>query len=278
MAFRGPGRNQVRIGLTGGILRRIAGLLLVIPALLSCCALYRPASVPVPTVVYAKRPEGQARTLVIFLPGKRSRMGDFDRERFIGIARERGLDADLLEADLHLGYYLEGTYAKRLWEDVVAPARASGDRRIWIVGISLGGSGALGFAREHPDCLAGLVLLSPYLGPPEMTEKIRALGGLEKWTPENAGAAGSFEEFFEGNWDFLKRLGSTGDKPPALYLGYGRNEKMAPSLDLLAESLPASHVARVPGGHRWKTWQALWVELLSRHLFDEPEPGTGAIP
>lgn len=262
----------------GGRLHRIAVLLVAIPALFSCCALHRTASVPVPTLVYAKRPAGQAQTLVIFLPGKRSRLGDFDRKRFIGMAQERGVDADLLEADLHLGYYLDGTYSKRLWEDVVVPARASGYRRIWIVGISLGGGGALGFAREHPDCLAGLVLLSPYLGPPEMTEKIRALGGLEKWTPETRGAAGSFEQFFEGNWSFLKQVSSAGDRSPALYLGYGRNEGMAPSLDLLAESLPDSHVVRAPGGHRWKTWQALWADLLSRQLFDEAKAGTRALP
>jgi pimeloyl-ACP methyl ester carboxylesterase len=259
-------------------MRWIAGLLVAIPALLSCCALHRTASVPVQTLLYAKRPEGRARTLVIFLPGRRSRRGDFDRKRFIGMARERGVDADLMEADLHLGYYREGTYSKRLWEDVVAPARASGYQRIWIVGISLGGSGALGFAREHPDSLAGLVLLSPYLGPPGLTETIRVRGGLEKWTPEKSGAAGSFERFFEEIWSFLKRASSTGGRSPALFLGYGRNERMAPSLDLLAESLPAGHVARVPGGHRWKTWQALWAELLSRQLFDEPKAGRRTLP
>lgn len=259
-------------------LRRIACLLVAIPAFFSCCALPRTASVPVPTLAYAKRPEGQARALVIFLPGKRSRSGDFDRRRFIEMARERGVEADLMEADLHLGYYRDGTFSKRLWEDVVAPARASGYRRIWIVGISLGGSGALEFAREHPDSLAGLVLLSPYLGPPGLIEKIRVLGGLEKWTPEKSGAAGSFEGFFEEIWSFLKRVSSTGGRSPALFLGYGRDERMTPSLDLLAESLPAGQVARVPGGHRWKTWQALWAELLSRQIFDEPQAGRRAVP
>jgi len=252
-------------------LRRIAGLLLAIPALFSSCALPRAATVPVPTITYAKRPEARATTLVILLPGIKSRSGDFDRKRFIDMARERGVDADLIEADLHLGYYLDGTCSRRLWEDVVAPASASGYRRIWIVGISLGGSGAIGFAREHRDSLAGLVLLSPYLGPPEMAARIRSAGGLEKWIPENSAAAGSFQRFIEENWGFLKRVSVTGGRSPALYLGYGRDEPMGPSLDLLAESLSADHVIRVPGGHRWNTWQALWEEILSRHLFDEPK-------
>src|SRR6185436_11594008 len=172
----------------------------------------RAATVPVPTITYAKRPEARATTLVILLPGIKSRSGDFDRKRFIDMARERGVDADLIDADLHLGYYLDGTSSRRLWEDVVAPAGASGYRRIWIVGISLGGSGAIGFAREHRDSLAGLVLLSPYLGPPEMGGRIRSAGGLEKWIPENSAAAGSFQRFIEENWGFLKRLSVTGGR------------------------------------------------------------------
>jgi len=259
-------------------LRRIASLLLAIPALFSSCALPRSATVPVPTITYAKRPEARAASLVILLPGIKSRSGDFDRKRFIGIARERGVDADLIEVDLHFGYYLDGSCSRRLWEDVVAPARASGYQRIWIVGISLGGSGAIGFAREHRDALAGLVLLSPYLGPPEMAGRIRSAGVLEKWIPENSGADGSFEKFIEENWGFLKGVSVTGGRSPALYLGYGRNESMGPSLDLLADSLPADHVIRVPGGHRWNTWQALWEEILSRHLFDEPKAETMALP
>jgi pimeloyl-ACP methyl ester carboxylesterase len=252
----------------------MACLLVAIPLLSSGCAHRRTTSVPVPTLVYAKSREGQARSLVIFLPGRGERGGDFDRRRFIGMARQRGADADLMEVDLHLGYYLEGTASRRLWEDVVAPARASGYRRIWIVGISLGGSGAIGLAREHPDSLEGLVLLSPYLGPPELAKEIRARGGLQKWTPAKPHDPGSFEGFFEGNWGFLRRVSSRDGRPPALYLGYGRSDRMALSLDLLAESLPAGDVIRVPGGHGWRAWHALWAEILSRRLFDEPKTGS----
>jgi hypothetical protein len=110
-----------------------------------------------------------------------------------------------------------------------------------------------------------------------MAGRIRSVGGLEKWTPENSGAVGSFERFIEENWGFLKRASATGGRSPALYLGYGGNEPMGPSLDFLAESLPADHVIRVPGGHRWNTWQALWEEILSRNLFDEPKEDV-AIP
>jgi pimeloyl-ACP methyl ester carboxylesterase len=241
--------------------------LTTVQVLSASCALHRTAIVPVTTIEHAKRPEGRAPTLIVFLPGSKSRAEDFDRKRFPDMARERGVDADLVEVDLHLGYYLDGTSSTRLWEDVVAPARAAGYQRIWIVGISLGGSGAIAFAREHPDAVTGLVLLSPYLGPPEMGETIRAAGGLAAWTPDSQAVSGWFESFVLENWKFLKQAAPGGDRVPAIYLGYGPDEPMAPSLDLLAASLPADHVFRVPGGHRWKTWQALWEEILTRQLF-----------
>src|SRR5262245_26086164 len=103
-------------------LRRVAGLSLAIPALFSSCASPRATIVPVPTITYAKRPEGRAPTLVILLPGRKSRSGDFERERFVDMARERDVDVDLIEVDLHPGYYWDGTCSRRLWEDVVAPA------------------------------------------------------------------------------------------------------------------------------------------------------------
>jgi len=242
--------------------------LVAVPILFSCCAINKAGLVPVSTIAYPNRPEGRAPALIVLLPGKRSRSGDFDRKRFVDMARERGVDADLIEADLHLGYYRDGTSSTRLWDDVVAPARASGYERIWIVGISLGGSGAIGFAREHPGALTGIVLLSPFLGPPEMLETIRAAGGLHAWRPDPSAAAGSFKWFIEQNWDFLKKGSASDSGHPTLYLGYGRDEPMGPSLDLLTESLPAGHVLRVPGGHRWNTWQALWAEILSRNVFE----------
>ena len=247
----------------------LAMLLLALPALGSACADGRLAVAPVTTIAYAQRPERHAPALIVLLPGKKSRAGDFERERFIDMARERQVDADLIAADLHFGYYLDGTWSRRLWEDVVSPALAQGYERIWIVGISLGGSGAIGFARDHPGSITGLVLLSPWLGPPEAGEGIRAAGGLAAWTPAPR-ADGLFESFVTANWEFLKQASAATAGAPAIVLGYGLDEPMEPSFDLLAASLPADRVMRAPGGHRWKTWRRLWAEILTRRVFDQP--------
>ncbi|HYV20640.1 MAG TPA: alpha/beta hydrolase [Verrucomicrobiae bacterium] len=254
-----------------GKMRRIAWVLIAAPLLFGRCAFNRAAVVPLPTMAQALRPGGPASNLIVFLPGRRSHLGDFESNRFFDMSRERGIDADLVETDLHLGYYTDGTYATRLWEDVVSPARDAGSTRIWLVGISLGGAGAIGFAREHPDAIAGLILLSPFLGPPEMLEGIRSQGGLATWSPDPTAAPGSLKWFIEQNWDFLRHAGE-GSRPPILYLGYGQDEPMVPSLDLLAGTLPADRVIRVPGGHRWNTWRTLWAEILSR-LGSEPRRG-----
>jgi pimeloyl-ACP methyl ester carboxylesterase len=249
---------------------RIAALLIALPALLSCLAHRRPVIVPLETVAHAKRPDGRAPTLIVLLPGRGSRAGDFDHMGFTEMARESGVDADLMEVDLHLGYYMDGSFSRRLWEDVVAPARAAGYAHVWLVGLSLGGIGAIGFAREHPDALAGLVLLSPYLGPEAVGEEIRAAGGLATWNPTYRSDADTFETFIVQNWEFLKQVSQRGGGPPVLHLGYGSGEHLEPLFELLADSLPPAQVIRVPGSHRWKTWRALWQDFLVRGVFDRP--------
>jgi pimeloyl-ACP methyl ester carboxylesterase len=205
----------------------------------------------------------------------KSHGGDFEREGFVYTAREGGLEADLVEVDLHWGYYQDGSFVERLWEDVVRPARVSGYRRIWLVGISLGGSGALGFLREHPETLAGVVLLSPYLGPKELAEPIRDAGGLRRWKPAVTQPPKTFERFVEDNWGTLHRLTASKQAGPVLYLGYSNSEPMAPTLHLLAEALPPARVLRVTGGHRWTTWKRLWLEILQRQPFEEARGKAG---
>jgi len=122
-----------------------------------------------------------APCLIVFLPGRRDSPSAYRRHHFAEMAAAAGVSARFLEADAHLGYYQARTASTRLEQDIVAPARAAGAKKIWIVGISMGGLGGLLMAREHPD-LQGVVALAPFLGDTEPGLVAKA-GGLAAWTP-----------------------------------------------------------------------------------------------
>ena len=149
-----------------------------------------------------------AGDLVVFLPGRGDRAEDFEERGFLDAARKAGLEADVLAVDAHLAYYYKRVITERLWEDVVLPARARGYRRLFVVGISLGGLGAITLAQEHPDAVAGLFVLAPYLGEPELTREIEGAGGLARWS----GAPS--ERDFRGVWGFLRGYAAGEPRPP----------------------------------------------------------------
>ena len=76
---------------------------------------------------------------------------------------------------------------ERIREDIIIPAKARGYRNIWMLGISMGGMGAIWYDRTHPGDVNGLILLSPYLGEKTIVETIEKAGGLsgaggQEWT------------------------------------------------------------------------------------------------
>jgi len=205
-------------------------------------------------------PAPGARRMVVFLPGRGDRAVTFDGEGFISAAKAAGLDADLVAADAGLGYYMRRTIVERLWSDVLAPAVAAGYSEIWLVGISMGGLGAITVAREHPGAVAGIVLLAPYLGEREVLDEVAAAGGLARWMPPAAPAPDDFRSV----WKWLRGYVALPAGPPALWLGYGDVDRYRSAHALLAAALPRDRVLTTRGGHDWDAWRALWKELLAR--------------
>jgi pimeloyl-ACP methyl ester carboxylesterase len=200
---------------------------------------------------------------VVFLPGRGDRPEDFEARGMLAAARSAGLRADVLAVDAHLAYYRKRVIVERLQADVIGPARARGYVRVWLVGISLGGLGALLLAEHHPDAASGILVIAPYLGEPALAREIEAAGGLGQWTP------GETAEDFRGLWAGLQRRRAAGERPP-LWLAYGADDRYAYGHRLLASALPASRVLVAEGGHDWAAWRALWAEFLARGAF----PGT----
>lgn len=241
----------------------IAALLLSF-ALTGCGFLPRSAVVPMPTLLDRNSCAGATDTLLVLLPGRGMLTGEFAEEGFIDAVRSRRLAVDVLRADAHIGYYDNRRIAARLREDVIAPAQARGYRRIWLVGVSLGGMGALVYANEHPTELAGVVVLAPYLGEPPVIAEIAAAGGLRQWTAPASGVAS--DDLGGRLWRSLKPYATQPDPPgkPPLFLGYGQDDRLAPGHRLLAAALPAERVATTPGGHDWPEWRWLWNDTLAR--------------
>jgi pimeloyl-ACP methyl ester carboxylesterase len=242
---------------------RLASLLLLLPGLGGCIrylpARLRPTPVPLHVVRYPGLVPagGQPRTLVVLLPGRWDRPRDFGKYSFPEIAARAGAHVDMVAVDAHLNYYLKNMILDRLREDVIGPARQRYDR-IWLVGISIGGTGALLYASQHPEDLAGVILFAPYLGEDAVIDEVAAQGSLASWQPPESVAQDDFQRRI---WIGLQSYTREKVRPP-LYLGWGETDSFARANGLLARELPKDHIFTAPGGHEWKAWKALWEQFV----------------
>ena len=230
--------------------------------LLGGCASWRPATEPIDTRIDRASCSTQADTLLVFLPGAGSDPEEFVREGFVRALRERGIAADVMLVDAHMGYYNNRSIARRLEADVFVPARARGYSTIWLVGISVGGFGALIHEELLPGSVAGLVVLAPYLGKRDLSNEIHWAGGLRAWPAPDGPLP--LEEMETRLWRWLQAYGAAPlpDGRPPLYLGYGLGDRFAFSHRLLAAALPPERVFTTPGGHDWPQWRRLWQQAL----------------
>jgi pimeloyl-ACP methyl ester carboxylesterase len=195
----------------------------------------------------------------VFLPGRYDHPRDLVRNGLVAAVRDRGLAADILIPDLHFGYYLRRTAVDRLHEDVIRPAREEGYRHIRLVGISVGGFGALLYAQMHPGMVDEVVLIAPYLGESRIHKEIARAGGLKSWDP----GQWTSEDYERTLWAWLREHGGAGTDP-VISLGYGRSDSFAMSNRLLAAVLPDDNVTSTAGGHDWAPWLRIWETLLER--------------
>jgi len=202
---------------------------------------------------------------VVLLPAAYSGPDDFVRAGFIGAARERSLDIDLVFAAVEIGEVTDRSVLASISRELIQPARAQ-DCALWLGGISLGGYLALCCAARHATELAGLCIFAPYLGSHIVTGEIARAGGLANWNP--AELAGDDDE--RQVWRFISTLRS-GSLP--VHLGLGREDRFAPRHRLMAAALAPQDVDVVSGGHDWPTWRRLWERFLDTRLARARAPG-----
>lgn len=197
---------------------------------------------------------------MVLLPGRWDEPEKFREAGFAHAVAKRGLPVHLVAVDSHLGYFRARTVIERLREDVILPARAAGYDTIWIAGTSLGGLGGLFYLRDHPDDLAGVFAIAPYLGESAVVQEIERAGGPGKWRPPATVAEGDLGREL---WSWLAPWAS-GEEAVALHLAWGTADAFGPSNQMLAGLLPPDRVYTVPGGHDWRVWELLWEEFLDR--------------
>lgn len=245
------------------------GSLLVLVAFCAASCYLRPASVPMPAVRHAA-PAGDARGLVVFLPGLSDGPDDYVANGFVDLVHELRPDFDVLAVDAHFGYYRAMSVTDRLYEDHLASVRDRYDE-IWLVGISMGGLGSSLFAARHEGLVDGVVLLAPYMGDPEVFGEVKEAGGLASWSPPDGWrdlSKRSKSGFYE-LWNWYRGYAAAPTRSPSMFIGYGSEDRLRVPNELLAEALPEDHVLVRPGGHKWVVWKPIFAELLPRALGGE---------
>jgi pimeloyl-ACP methyl ester carboxylesterase len=243
-------------------------LAVALPLLLAACfpakAPMRTSFHPGPAVdVDADGTLENPRTLVVLLPGFGSRDRAFETKGVVEALRAGGLQADLVAADATFGYYIRDQLKTRLGEDVIARYAPRYDD-IWVLGISMGGVGALLTAHDFKTQIDGVVLLSPYLGRGRTLDAVRAGRRMADYAPADERA------WDEDLWDWLKQLDGASEKLPPIVLGYGTKDLGMSNLEWFARYLPQDRVRTTPGGHTWETWTVLAErvareELVAKH-------------
>ena len=212
------------------------------------------------TLIHEPR-TGRATELVVLLPGRHSKPEEFVREGIVRKVQEKRPGARIIVPDLHLRYYMERTASQCLWEEIIRPARRE-SLPVTLVGVSLGGLGALITWLEHPCDIRQVLLLAPYLGEDELLAEIRR-SGLQTSDPVFPEPR-SQEDAMRVLWlrmEQQKRLAASA--PRAIRLACGTKDRHLAANRLFAESfLSESQYQEVDGGHDWSAWRQGTAWLL----------------
>jgi len=207
------------------------------------------------------------RGLLVLLPGAYMTADDFVTHDFIGAVRRQSCPVDIVAVETGMDSYLDNDIVERLYDEIIAPAAAAGTKAIWLAGISLGALGALLCARRHAGVIAGLLLVSPFIGSRGIVAQVEQAGGIRRWKPK----ADETPTIEEGLLCWLQSYDPSGRDWPDIHLAYGRDDRFAAAHRLIADLLPSGRVIVGEGGHDWPTWEVLWRRMLEARPFDQAQ-------
>ena len=120
-------------------------------------------------------------SLIVFLPGLYDTAEVFEKEQFFTIAREAGIKADMVAANIHIWHLVQEKMVERIEKDIFQYVKNKGYKNIWFVGVSLGGLNSLLFYQKHTSDVCGVVVISPYTADKELTKELKQAGGIRNW-------------------------------------------------------------------------------------------------
>lgn len=255
--------------------RRVVTPALAVAALLAGGCHYgayflRPARTPMLGLEVRMDASARRDCLVVMMPGMLNVPDDYFGRGFVADAVAASRRCDLVAIDSHWGYFEAGTLARRVGADVLRVAEARGYRHIWILGVSMGGLGAVMVAREHAARIDGLVLLGPFLGGDDLTRSIEDAGGLAAWVPDEHDRS-RFRSEQVAVWDWLRVYATEPSRRPPLFVGAGVDDGVASGVRLLEPHLPPERHGVTEGGHDWDGLRILWRRLLVSPPWDPSE-------
>lgn len=233
--------------------------LILAALLISSCVYQRPTSTPILATGYPA-PDSSGISLVIFFPGYRDKIEAFQRHGFIQLLNHYYPQADSVVIDSHIAYFEDQTLVIRIYEDIISPAIENGYQKIILVGVSLGGLGALWTSYELRDHIDSIVLFAPYLAGADAEREIENYGSINAWVRTFDGLPNKNQQV----WYWINSLLVEEKFKQSIILAYGRNDRLASLADLLAGELPISNVMTNEGSHKWKDWAQLWEMVLSQ--------------
>ncbi len=223
--------------------------------IVSCsgCVYLTPAKEPMGTT-WLERAAGNEK-LLLLMPG----LGD-DLDSFIdNRVAQRFVAAcsgyDVLYVDAYLAYYRNHSLPVRLENDVFS--QISDYKKKVILGVSMGGFGAVLSARDFNDQVDGLVLVAPFLGDEEVLKRIAAAGGVRRWQMQDS------SEQYERLWSWIKANANSPLLSEHTFLLTGDQDAMYESHQLLRPLLRNGYFRVVHGGHKWKVWNRALDQWLA---------------
>jgi hypothetical protein len=219
---------------------------------------------PVPALLFRRTADAPERCLVVMFPGVLDGADRFEERGFASDVVRSGAACDSVALELHLRYYQEIGIGQIVYEDILYPAAVRGYDEIWLVGVSMGGLGALLTAEAHPELVSGIILLSPYVGEQGVLREIIAAGGAEAWHPPDGieDQPWTQSNYTVHLWAWLRGYVTDPDDLPPLYIGWAEHDWLGEGDLLLASIQPEDHVILRAGDHGWTTWRPIFRQFL----------------